>query len=51
MMARCEVYAPSGQLSGMARYETNEYRLPVAPGAKIVRVYFTDGVTSTIKTF
>ena len=51
MMARCEVYAPSGQLSGMARYETNEFRLPVAPGAKIVRVYFKDGVTSTIKTF
>lgn len=36
MMARCEIYTLAGQLSGVASYETNEYRLPVPPGIKIV---------------
>ena len=36
MMARCEIYTLAGQLSGIASYETNEYRLPVPPGIKIV---------------
>ena len=51
MMARCEIYTLAGQLSGVASYETNEYRLPVPPGIKIVKVHFTDGITSTIKTY
>lgn len=36
MMTRCEIYTLAGQLSGVASYETNEYRLPVPPGIKIV---------------
>lgn len=36
MMARCEIYTLAGQLSGVASYKTNEYRLPVPPGIKIV---------------
>lgn len=36
MMARCEIYTLAGQLSGVTSYETNEYRLPVPPGIKIV---------------
>lgn len=36
MMARCEIYTLAGQLSGVASYETNEYRLSVPPGIKIV---------------
>ena len=36
MMARCEIYTLAGQLSGVASYETNEYRLPVPSGIKIV---------------
>lgn len=51
MMARCEIYTLAGQLSGVASYETNEYHLPVPPGIKIVKVHFTDGITSTIKTY
>lgn len=51
MMTRCEIYTLAGQLSGVASYETNEYRLPVPPGIKIVKVHFTDGITSTIKTY
>lgn len=51
MMARCEIYTLAGQLSGVASYETNEYRLPVPPGIKIIKVHFTDGITSTIKTY
>lgn len=51
MMARCEIYTLAGQLSGVASYKTNEYRLPVPPGIKIVKVHFTDGITSTIKTY
>ena len=51
MMARCEIYTLAGQLSGIASYETNEYRLPMPPGIKIVKVHFTDGITSTIKTY
>lgn len=35
-MTRCEIYTLAGQLSGVASYETNEYRLPVPPGIKIV---------------
>lgn len=51
LMTQCEVYTVAGQLLGMARHETNEYRLPVASGAKIIRVTFADGISSTIKTF
>lgn len=51
MMTRCEIYTLAGQLSGVASYETNEYRLPVPPGIKIVKMHFTDGITSTIKTY
>ena len=36
MMARYEIYTLAGQLSGIASYETNEYRLPMPPGIKIV---------------
>lgn len=36
MMARYEIYTLARQLSGVASYETNEYRLPVPPGIKIV---------------
>ena len=51
LMTQCEVYTVAGQLLGMACHETNEYRLPVASGAKIIRVTFADGISSTIKTF
>ena len=51
MMARCEIYTLAVQLSGVTSYETNEYHLPVPPGIKIVKVHFTDGITSTIKTY
>ena len=51
MMTRCEIYTLAEQLSGVASYKTNEYRLPMPPGIKIVKVHFTDGITSTIKTY
>lgn len=51
MMTRCEVYGMDGRLRHIGQFETDEYRFPAQAGVQIVKVYFKDGITSTVKVF
>ena len=51
MMTRCEVYGMDGRLRHIGQFETDEYRFPAQKGVQIVKAYFKDGITSTVKVF
>ena len=51
MMTRCEVYGMDGRLRHIGQFETDEYRFPAQEGVQIVKAYFKDGITSTVKVF
>ena len=51
LMTRCEVYGMDGRLRHVGQFETDEYRFPAQKGVQIVKVYFKDGITSTVKVF
>ena len=51
MMTRCEVYGMDGRLRHIGQFETDEYRFPAQAGVQIVKAYFKDGITSTVKVF
>lgn len=51
MMTRCEVYGMDGRLRHIGQFETDEYRFSAQKGVQIVKVYFKDGITSTVKVF
>lgn len=48
-MSRCELFAESGQLSSLAQFESDEYRLPAVAGVNFIRVYFLDGRSEVLK--
>lgn len=48
-MSRCELFAESGQLSSLAQFESDEYRLPAVLGVNFIRVYFRDGRSEVLK--
>ena len=51
MMTHCEVYGMDGRLRHIGQFETDEYRFPAQAGVQIVKAYFKDGITSTVKVF
>lgn len=49
LMSRCELFTAGGQLSSLAQFESDEYRLPAVPGVNFIRVYFRDGRSEVLK--
>ena len=48
-MVRCEVFAIDGRRTGLMQAESTEYRLPLAKGIHVVKVYFRDGISAVVK--
>ncbi len=48
-MCRCELFNESGKLGGLARFESDEYHLPAVRGINIIKIYFKDGRSETLK--
>lgn len=48
-MAQCETFTVGGQRVSMARYDSDEYRLPAVEGVMVVKVTLADGRTETLK--
>lgn len=48
-MCRCELFNESGKLGGLARFESDEYHLPSVRGINIIKIYFKDGRSETLK--
>ena len=40
-----------GRMSGRVQSESAEYRLPIAKGAYVVKVYLRDGTSAVVKVF
>lgn len=51
MMKRCEIFTANGMLSGIAQFESDEYRMTRTRGVNIIKVYFLDGRIETLKLF
>lgn len=51
MMKRCEIFTASGMLSGIAQFESDEYRMTRTRGVNIIKVYFCDGRIESLKLF
>lgn len=48
-MCRCELFNESGKLGGLARFESDEYHLSAVRGVNIIKIYFKDGRSETLK--
>ena len=51
LMRRCDVFTIDGRMSGRVQSESAEYRLPIAKGAYVVKVYLRDGTSAVVKVF